>query len=87
MTDKLPPLPEPDFRLKWRDGSYYVSKPNIETADCYTDATVRSLIAAAMAQALEDAARVCDGIAETDGTGYGLVEDCAAAIRAMKGTP
>ena len=29
----------------------------------------------------ERAAKVCDEIAETDGTGYGIAEDCAAAIR------
>lgn len=37
MTDKITtPLPEPAFHLKWRDGAYYVSEPNIGNTDCYT---------------------------------------------------
>lgn len=38
MTTPLtpPPMPEPAFRLKWKDGMYWVTKPNIEDTDVYT---------------------------------------------------
>ena len=45
MTDK-PQLPEPAFRLKWRDGAYYVSKPNIGDTDCYTAEQMRAALSA-----------------------------------------
>ena len=34
-TDDLM-LPEPEFRLKWKDGAYYVSKPSIGDMDVFT---------------------------------------------------
>ena len=34
-TDDLM-LPEPEFRLKWKDGAYYVSKPSIGDTDVFT---------------------------------------------------
>ena len=43
----MPPvtLPEPAFRLKWKDGAYYVSEPNISDTDCYTREQVIAAIA------------------------------------------
>jgi hypothetical protein len=29
-------LPQPSFRLTWRDGTYRVSRPNVGETDCYT---------------------------------------------------
>jgi hypothetical protein len=29
-------LPPPAFRLKWKNGAYYVSEPNIGDTDCFT---------------------------------------------------
>lgn len=40
-------VPEPAFRLTWRDGQYRVSKPNIGDTDCYTTEQVRAMLAAA----------------------------------------
>lgn len=71
MTDKLPPLPDYDVMCDC-GGNYY------------EPATVRSLIAAARAQALEDAARVCD---VTPPHPFRPSIEAAHAIRAMKGTP
>jgi hypothetical protein len=36
-------LPEPAFRLTWRDGTYRVSKPGIDACDCYTADQMREL--------------------------------------------
>lgn len=35
------PMPEPAFKLKWRDARYYVSEPEIGDTDCYTADQVR----------------------------------------------
>lgn len=37
-------LPEPAFRLTWRDGAYRVSKPNIGDTYCYTAEQVIALL-------------------------------------------
>ena len=34
-------LPEPAFRLKWKDGAYYVSKPSIGDTDVFTAEQMR----------------------------------------------
>lgn len=59
MSDKPETLPEPDFRLKWRDGAYYVTKPNIGDTDCYTASTLRETVKGARLKALEEAENVC----------------------------
>ncbi|QIM51587.1 hypothetical protein [Hydrogenophaga crocea] len=42
-------LPEPAFRLKWRDGMYWVDKPNIGDTDVYTADQLQSAVRAALA--------------------------------------
>lgn len=54
MPNDLPPLPEPAFRLKWKDGAYYVSRPNIDDTDCYTYAQVREVQAIARQQGRDE---------------------------------
>ena len=61
----LPTLPEPHFRLVWRDGSYFVSKPDIDSSDCYTADQMhaylmadRSSLLDAHASALRDAEKL-----------------------------
>ncbi len=44
------------FSLTWRNGAYYVDKPNIGNTDCYT----KEQLDAARAQALEEAAELID---------------------------
>ena len=39
----MPKLPEPNFKLIWRGGQYWVSKPNIASTDVYTPETVRAI--------------------------------------------
>ncbi len=36
-------IPEPAFRLTYRDGAYRVSKPNIDDCDCYTAEQMRAV--------------------------------------------
>lgn len=50
-----PELPEPDFRLSWRDAAYYVSKPNIDSTDVFIPETVQRLIDEAYAAGMRDA--------------------------------
>lgn len=42
-------LPEPAFRLTWRDGTYRVSKPGIDETDCYTTDQMHAYARAALA--------------------------------------
>lgn len=64
MTE-LPPLPEPAFRLRWNGGQarYTVSKPNIDSQDCYTAEQMIAIRAEAVRVALEQAA---DELAQAD---------------------
>jgi hypothetical protein len=55
---------------------------DLEEWRCETEELAR-FAALVRAQALEDAALTCEGIAMDDKTGYGIAEDCAAAIRAL----
>lgn len=43
---QLPPLPEPAFRLTWKGerAAYYVSKPGIDSTDCYTAEQMRAYV-------------------------------------------
>lgn len=41
-------LPEPAFRLKWRNGMYWVDKPSIGDTDVYTADQLRTAVAAAL---------------------------------------
>ena len=41
-------LPEPAFRLKWRNGMYWVDKPSIGDTDVYTAEQLRTAVAAAL---------------------------------------
>lgn len=41
-------LPEPAFRLKWRNGMYLVDKPSIGDTDVYTADQLRTAVAAAL---------------------------------------
>jgi hypothetical protein len=58
----MPKLPEPNFKLIWRGGQYWVSKPNIDGTDVYTPETVRAIqeeaYKAGMAAAVPDGWRV-----------------------------
>jgi hypothetical protein len=56
MEADAPELPAPAFRLKWKDGAYYVSEPNIGDTDCYSEAQMRAITADrdSMSQALWD---------------------------------
>lgn len=45
------------------------------------EARVRALVDAAVAAERERCAKLCDEFARVDLTGYGIAEDCAAAIR------
>lgn len=81
MTDELPPLPEPAFRLKWVGGEYKVTKPNIGNTDVYTADQLRAAVLAER----ERCAKVCESQRmKSAPTGdYDIAcEDCAAAIRA-----
>ena len=81
-------LPDPDFQIKWRDGQYRVTAPNIEEADVYLPDTVRRLLAEARRQALEDAARMCEQVPTALlPNGQFLSERCAIAVRALKDKP
>ena len=93
MNDDLPPLPEPAFRLKWVDGAYKVTKPNIGNTDVYTAAQVEAVRRAAVLAERERCAKVCEEIETAswkewkatyntyhDGRSDGAGE-CAAAIR------
>lgn len=74
MNDtNLPPLPEPAFRLKWRDGAYKVTKPHIGDTDVYTADQLR----AAILQERESAADLV--LRELGDTGQ--AQAIAAAIR------
>lgn len=37
----LPELPPADFRLIYRNGAYYVNKPELDDTDCYTADQIR----------------------------------------------
>ena len=39
----MPKLPEPNFKLIWRGGQYWVSKPNIDGTDVYSPETVLAI--------------------------------------------
>ena len=84
MNDDLPPLPEPAFRLKWVDGAYKVTKPNIGNTDVYTAAQVEAVRRAAVLAERERCAKVCEDCAVAYGSG-GKKEAgalvCADAIR------
>lgn len=47
----LPPLPQPEFRLKWKGAmaAYFVDKPNIGDTDCFTADQMREYAIAALA--------------------------------------
>jgi hypothetical protein len=59
MTDMDMPLPEPDFKLMWRNGEYKVSRGGIDYADCYSADQVRAIVAAEVAKERE---RICAAI-------------------------
>lgn len=53
MTDQMTDaLPGPAFQLKWRDGAYYVSEPNIGNTDVYTADQMRAHAAQELAARL-----------------------------------
>ena len=84
MNDDLPPLPEPAFRLKWVDGAYKVTKPNIGNTDVYTAAQVEAVRRAAVLAERERCAKVCEAEAESLGSGGkrdAAALCCAADIR------
>jgi hypothetical protein len=58
----MPKLPEPDFKLIWRGGQYWVSRPNIASTDVYAPETVRAIqeeaYKAGMAAAVPDGWKV-----------------------------
>ena len=78
MTDMDMPLPEPDFKLMWRNGEYKVSRGGIDYADCYSADQVRAIVAAEVAKEREACAALCDRFAARDMH----PAECAAAIRA-----
>ena len=88
MPDTLPKLPEPDAYGPSADYSE-------RTEPHYRADTVRRLLAECRRQALEEAARVCDGKERRKWeiiTGGGKLEgfgplDCAAAVRALMDKP
>jgi hypothetical protein len=43
-------LPQPSFRLTWRDGTYRVSRPNVGDTDCYTADQMRDFASLAKPQ-------------------------------------
>jgi hypothetical protein len=68
------------------DGSWWFDADSNAQSDVSTAALAR-FAALVRVQALEDAALTCEGIAMDDKTGYGIAEDCSAAIRALKDAP
>lgn len=46
------PLPEPAFRLLWKNGEYKVSKPNIDDTDAFTAEQMQAYADACVAAAL-----------------------------------
>lgn len=76
MTE-LPPLPDPDTHC-WDDDA---------GKDCWSHSKeqVRAYAALVRAQALEDAAQVCEAIVASDE--YAYADECAAAIRAFAVPP
>ena len=57
MNDLM--LPEPAFRLKWKDGAYYVSKPSIGDTDVFTADQMREYAKKAVEAEREACAKVC----------------------------
>ena len=65
MSVELPPLPAPDFRLKWVGGSEYkVTKPNIGDTDVFTADQMREYGRACESAAYERAEPKRTGEAE-----------------------
>ena len=87
-------LPEPAFTLNWRDGAYKVTKPNIDSQDCYTAAQLESVavakylsgVEAGRSQMRQEAALACHSIAvHTQGSDDMAVYayDCEHAVRSI----
>ena len=77
--DGLPPLPEPAHtQVETYSG---IAMNKVVETPLYTDDQMRAYAAAAVARERERCALMCEGIAADDKTGYGIAEDCAAAIR------
>ena len=75
MTDdNLPPLPEP-VDYGYREEGTWVQQL------CFTHDQMHAYARAAILAERERCALICEGIAMDDKTGYGIAEDCAAAIR------
>ncbi len=80
-------MPEPDIRLSVDDHGKWVESTAASAEPVYTADQLRTVAAAARLKALEEAAVVCDEVAETISSLSVLgATRCGIAIRALKGT-
>lgn len=82
-TPQMPKLPEPSFRLKWRDGAYYVTKPEISDTDVFTPEQVatiqRESFKAGMLRAAEISDQMLAELGDVEAKGGYIGKACAAA--------
>ena len=82
--DELPPLPTPEFLLKWVDGSEYrVTRPNVGDTDVFTADQMREYARAVERAAYERAAHECDPHEDDDRIDRQIKREIAERIRAL----